>query len=192
MELLKNLGRRLINGYHISFVIFLCPYCQKEVVRQLSNGKSAKSCGCIPKNYKHGEINTKLYGVWRGMKQRVLNPKCKDYKDYGGRDISICHAWQDDYIAFKTWSLNNGYTEGLTIDRKDNNGNYEPSNCQFVTSTENNRNQSTTKLTINLANEIRDLYKTTNYTQQHLADVYEVSRVNISYIINNKIWKIYE
>ena len=72
---------------------------------------------------KHGESNTKLYMIWKGMRQRCFNSKCKDYKNYGGRGITICNEWLE-FIPFRDWSLNNEYTEGLQINRINNNGYY--------------------------------------------------------------------
>ena len=123
------------------------------------------------------------------MKQRILNPNNKSFKDYGGRGITICPEWTNDYIAFGDWALNNGYKEGLEINRINNNGNYEPSNCNFVTHSENMRNQRKTILTMEIANEIRNLWNTGNYTQQELADKFGISQVLISLIINNKRWE---
>src|SRR3990170_197635 len=101
-------------------------------------------------NYKHGESNkkrTKLYILWIGIKQRSMNRNYHHYKNYGGRGITICPEWANDYTKFRDWALSNGYVEGLQINRINNNGNYEPSNCNFVISQINNQNQSTTKLT---------------------------------------------
>src|SRR3990167_11153701 len=136
--------------------------------------------------YKHGETKTKLHHVWSLMKQRCLNPNCLSYKDYGGRGITICPEWTNDYITFRDWALSNGYKEGLIFDRENPDGNYEPSNCRFLTIEESNRNTTKT-ITMQIANEIRTLWNTGNYTQQELAEKYNVPQGNISLIVNNKI-----
>jgi len=79
-----------------------------------------------------------LRRVWVSMRQRCYNLNDKGYKYYGGRGISVCDAWAD-YKTFEKWALENGWQKGLTIDRINNNGNYEPNNCQFITQSENNK-----------------------------------------------------
>jgi len=85
---------------------------------------------------KHGKYNTKLYFTYNNILTRLRNPNHSQYKDYGGRGITMCDEWLDKengFINFYNWAMANGYTEGLTIDRKDVNGNYTPNNCQWVT-----------------------------------------------------------
>ncbi len=82
-----------------------------------------------------------IYNVWRCMKQRCNNPNASGYKNYGGRGISVCNEWEKSSEAFYDWALANGYAPGLQIDRIDNDGNYEPSNCRWVTPKENASNR---------------------------------------------------
>ena len=104
----------------------------------LLTSEQSKSCGCLRKkifvdrNTSHGKSRTKLNAVWQSMKQRCNNPNHISYKHYGGRGIYICSDWMSSMINFYNWAFENGYEEGLSIDRKDVNGNYEPSNCRWV------------------------------------------------------------
>jgi hypothetical protein len=96
-----------------------------------------KSCGCLQRemasksNKIHGESKTKLFYVWQDMVQRCKYEWHHAYKYYGGRGITVYGKWED-FLPFKKWSIENGYEEGLTIDRTNVNGNYEPSNCRWV------------------------------------------------------------
>ena len=77
-----------------------------------------------------------LYGVWGNMKSRCYNPNMTGYKCCGGKGITVCDEWVICPIAFVQWALHNGYKKGLVFCRKDNNGNYEPNNCKFITKEE--------------------------------------------------------
>lgn len=118
--------------------------------RELRSGKT-KSCGCLQKDkiremrYRHGDRNSRLYSVWKTMKKRCENKKCKSYKWYGAKGVSVCDEWHD-YSAFKKWALDNGYDEkaekgDCTIDRINPYGDYEPSNCKWVSMAEQARNK---------------------------------------------------
>ena len=93
--------------------------------------------------------NKSLYWVWKGLKQRCNNKQCKSYPNYGGRGITVCKDWTHFEPFFK-WAINNGYKKGLDLDRKDNNGNYEPNNCRWISRADNiNNRRKTILLTIN-------------------------------------------
>lgn len=86
--------------------------------------------------------NHRLYKIWQGILQRCLNTKSMAYKKYGFKGILICEEWKNDFLYFYKWCLENGYQDNLSIDRIDNNGNYEPDNCRWTTNAIQSRNTS--------------------------------------------------
>jgi hypothetical protein len=84
------------------------------------------------------EKDVRLYSIWKGMNKRCNNPNAVDYRWYGGKGVKVCEEWHD-YLKFRTWALTNGYSIGLTIDRIDTNKGYSPSNCQWLTQSDNSK-----------------------------------------------------
>ena len=103
-------------------------------------GKETNSV--IKKKRFHGMPNTKLFWLWCDMKKRCVTPSYDHYDRYGGRGISVCEEWKEDFMNFYNWSMENGYEDGLSIDRIDVDGNYEPSNCRWIPLKEQHRNTS--------------------------------------------------
>jgi hypothetical protein len=123
--------------------------CGKETVVKrysLISGHT-KSCGCYGLEtvkyhmYKHGGYKTKLYAVWNRMKDRCSKSSGSDYLYYRSKGIAVCDEWKSDFLKFKEWALNNGYKEGLSIDRIDGDKGYSPNNCRWATCITQNNNQ---------------------------------------------------
>lgn len=97
----------------------------------------------------HGGSRTRLYVIWADMKGRCRRKTDTSYSHYGGRGISICDEWHDSFSAFRLWAMSSGYSDSLTIDRIDVNGNYEPSNCRWATKAQQsvNKRKKTSKAT---------------------------------------------
>ena len=124
-----------------------CGETSVKVGQLLRNGH-CKSCGCgeyenrVNNCTSHRMSDTRLYNIWQGMKQRCYYPKHKNFHVYGGRGITVCDEWRNDFVAFYEWAIANGYRDDLSIDRIDNDGNYEPNNCRWETSVGQARNRS--------------------------------------------------
>lgn len=124
-----------------------CSCGNKKIVRTaaLTRGLT-KSCGCINyenlqnRNTSHKMSDSRIYRIWSDMKTRCANKNTPYFKYYGGRGITVCEEWLN-FEDFKIWAFNNGYQEHLTIDRINVNGNYEPSNCRWITIKEQARNR---------------------------------------------------
>jgi len=137
--------------------IFKCKYCGKHFKTRFAGllNKKTVSCGCEKTNRfyelitKHGIANTRIYGIWAGMVRRCCNDiqsevHKSEYIRYYSRGISVCDEWKDDCISFYNWAISNGYDDGLEIDRIDNDGDYEPSNCKWSTRMDNAKNKRNT------------------------------------------------
>ncbi len=130
--------------------------CKNEIIvsgNSLRRGRT-KSCGCLRKEnciaqaktagtargkqmIKHGESGTRLYGVWKSMKERCGNPNDKQFMNYGGRGISVCEEWKSDFSNFAKWAAETGYDSEAsfgkcTLDRINNDDDYKPKNCRWV------------------------------------------------------------
>lgn len=122
--------------------------CGKTTIVRGYNLRSGgtNSCGCLARERAsertkiHGEAGTRIHHIWNHMKQRCENPTNRAYRLYGGRGISVCDEWHE-YTSFRDWAMDNGYQDNLTLDRIDVNGNYEPSNCRWITLREQQQNK---------------------------------------------------
>ena len=147
---------RLENQKQRAMYLCICD-CGKtrNVLGQNLRSGRVKDCGCVSQkirsqhisehNKTHGHSKSKLYKCWSDMKSRCFNTHNKEYKNYGLRGIKVCDKWRDSFECFEQWAISNGYKENLTIDRTDVNKDYEPSNCRWITMTEQCYNKRNTR-----------------------------------------------
>lgn len=137
-------------GYPVSMWDCVCDCGTRRAVRgnDLRLGKSV-SCGCYmvenPTSKTHGASNIHLYKIYHGMKARCYNRNNKNYSHYGARGISICEEWKD-YESFAKWAVENGYKDGLTIERNNVDDGYSPDNCRWIPIEEQQRNKRTNRV----------------------------------------------
>ena len=130
---------------------YLCKCdCGKYTTVNASSLRSggSQSCGCFMREslqkrgkFIHGESRTRLYSIWNNMKLRCYDQRYKNYEDYGGRYITVCEEWLDDFTKFRDWALSNGSEDNLTLDRINSNKNYCPDNCRWATFKEQANNR---------------------------------------------------
>lgn len=150
---------------------------------------------------RHGFAKNKdpLYHIWAGIKSRCLNPKYPRYHRYGGRGIQICEEWRDSFLTFREWAVAAGYEPGLTIDRIENNGHYQPGNCEWLSrsrhSSKTNRDtkekpigESVLVINAKTASMIKHLLNA-GFTSHEIAERFHVKRCVVANIWQGSTWK---
>jgi hypothetical protein len=166
---------------------------------RLSHRSRNKSCGCDKNRLcseaktEHGSAHrgqkTRIYKAWCKLKERCYNANNERYARYGGRGIRVCQEWNDSFEAFDRWSKENGYHDALEIDRRDNNGDYTPDNCRWVTGTVSRRNRKGVKLSMEVARMIREVKPKGKAAKLALAASLGVGLGAIGSVLQNKTWK---
>ena len=161
--------------------------CGKQTVVNASNLKRGhtQSCGCLniekPPHKLHGKRNTPLYDVWCNIKQRCYNKNNNAYEYYGAENKTVCDEWLNDFQAFYNWAMQNGYKEGLTIERIDGNIGYTPKNCRWATKREQANNRRTNHFVT---------YNGETHTMAEWARIKEINYNKLKQRINKLHWNI--
>lgn len=159
-----------------------CGNEKKVTTSNLTSGHT-RSCGCLKTEIHstHKLTHHKLYNVYKGIKGRCYNTNNDRFDDYGGRGIKVCDEWLEDFMNFYNWAINNGYQDGLTIDRIEVDGNYEPSNCRWIT----NREQQSNK-----RNNKKFYYNGKNLTLPEWSEILHINSSTLSSRIYARGWDI--
>ena len=128
---------------------------------------------------------TRIGTIYHGMMSRCYNSGTNRYKYYGGRGITVCDEWRNDFKVFYEWAMANGYQKRLQIDRRNNDGNYEPNNCRWIPIEEN----VSRKLNYMRVGIIRKLHRENVVSEKRLAEIYGVGEYSIHSIVTNKTWR---
>ena len=166
---------------------YACPVCGNLKYACPSEAKRSPLCKLCGGGVKHGMSDgDPRYQVWACMKDRCTNPKNKSAKHYVLRGITVCPEWME-FDGFRQWSGFSDYRPGLFLDRIDNDKGYSPENCRWVTRTESNRNQTTTKLNHDDARAMRKLYSF-GVPQAEIASVFGVTRQHVWKVVSGNRW----
>lgn len=176
--------------------LFLCKCeCGNEVSVASNNFRNTKSCGCLRKEIqskkakKHGLSQERIYKEYYRMMTRCYNNKTKNFKNWGGKGIRVCDDWRKDKMNFINWAFGNGYKENLTLDRIDNNKDYSPENCRWVTMQKQMENK-TNNVFVNVDGENIQLSLFCRENNLSYSSIHgKVIRRNKTLLINNKIIK---
>lgn len=153
---------------------YTCKLCATEAARVSRQRRNESTDG--------------LGSIWVGMKKRCFNPRHHSFPRYGGRGITVCEAWLNDFGRFQRWAVENGYQRGLQLDRRDNDGPYDPSNCRWVTRRLNMRNRSNTKLNDDAVRSLRALLQA-GVMHLEAAARFGVDPSTVSNVARGKTWK---
>lgn len=186
--------RQQPNGTRVRHFDCLCD-CGNLVVVAIGNLRSGhtKSCGChkikmlSDRMSTHRLTNHPLHKLWLDMIKRCYQKSCKSHKDYGGRGIEMCEEWRGDFINFYNWAKSR-CEDGMQIDRINNDGNYTPSNCRFVSQKQNARNKRNNVFTEAKVGLVRHLHIYFGHGNNELARMFNTSPSLMSQVLNNKIW----
>lgn len=145
-----------------------CGNDYRVITGSLTSGNT-KSCGCLTVAT-HGMARSRAYKIWRGMRERCFNKNFHHFKDYGGRGITVCEKW----LTFDGFweDMKHGYMDDLTLDRKNVNGNYEPSNCRWATMEEQQNNKRCNVL-IQIGDEVRNIAEWSRFSGIGFTTIWE-------------------
>lgn len=159
--------------------------CGNVCVVSAQDLRRQKSCGCLKYKGTHNMTNTRLHRIWIKMKQRCSNPNEKAFRNYGGRGIKVCEEWVNDFVAFYDWAINNGYNDKLEIDRVNNDKDYSPDNCRWITHQEQQYNKRSNRL-VEYNGETKPLKK---WTEELNLDYHRVNtRLLNGWSIEDAFW----